>query len=803
VRPPHSPHVRTFLAAAATTALAAGLLTGPSAEVTAAAQNRSIVVAPTGAANADDEGPGTVDEPLATLEEAQRRARELGQGDVTVELLDGIHRLDAPLRFDAADSGGDGHTVTWKAASGANPVLSGAQPVTDWELDDAEAGIYKADVGTGLETRQLYVDGVLAQRAQISLATSDLTFNPDGFTINNENLGYLPDLPDQQRIELLADLTWTHRITPVDSIAGSTVTMQQPAWDNNTYGWDTIQSPFRTPRFFLANSHAFLDQPGEWFLDSGAGTLYYKPLPGQDLASARVELPQLETLVEVGGTYDEPAGNLRFEGLTFTGTTWLHPSSADGYANQQTGTFLAGVQPGRPTDAFTSCARGCYGFEAARNSWSQTPAAVQVSAAEGITFEENTFVNLGSQGLGIGNDANAHATGVGLGSRDISVLGNTFTASAGGGIVVGGVRPDAHHPSDPRMINSDIVIRNNRIFATALEYADNSAILATYATRLTIEHNLVSDMPYSGIAIGYGWGANDPGGSPEYVNRGLYDFQPIYQTPTTLRDVHIVRNHVRNTVQRMFDAGCIYLLSAHPDSTIVENFCENSGQLGLYFDEGSRYFTVTRNVLLNTFGQWAHANIQGGHLTGDLTLTQNYATNSQITGIPHGQRGNTVQGTVIFTAGNIPPAAAQIMANAGPTDGSGPQTGELRGVGSNRCLDVPGATTQTGTQLQIWDCHGGSNQQWTYTAAGELTVYSGGSQRCLDAEGAGTSNGTAAIIWTCHGGANQRWNLNPNGSITNVHNGLCLDVSGFGTTNGSQVHLWTCHGDTNQQWNLG
>ncbi|WP_425402710.1 endo-1,4-beta-xylanase [Glycomyces tenuis] len=135
-----------------------------------------------------------------------------------------------------------------------------------------------------------------------------------------------------------------------------------------------------------------------------------------------------------------------------------------------------------------------------------------------------------------------------------------------------------------------------------------------------------------------------------------------------------------------------------------------------------------------------------------------------------------------------------------PPSGDG---GPLRGVGSGRCLDVPNQSTQNGTQVQIYDCWSGSNQQWTYTDAGELTVYSGSSRKCLDAEGAGTANGTLAIIWDCHGGSNQRWNLNANGSITNVQSGLCLDVSGYGTANGSLVHLWSCHGGTNQQWTHG
>ena len=60
---------------------------------------------------------------------------------------------------------------------------------------------------------------------------------------------------------------------------------------------------------------------------------------------------------------------------------------------------------------------------------------------------------------------------------------------------------------------------------------------------------------------------------------------------------------------------------------------------------------------------------------------------------------------------------------------------------AGRCLDVPGQSTTQGTRTQLWDCNGGTNQTWTATAAGELTVYSGDTLRCLDAEGGGTSAG--------------------------------------------------------------
>jgi hypothetical protein len=129
--------------------------------------------------------------------------------------------------------------------------------------------------------------------------------------------------------------------------------------------------------------------------------------------------------------------------------------------------------------------------------------------------------------------------------------------------------------------------------------------------------------------------------------------------------------------------------------------------------------------------------------------------------------------------------------------GSGGSAGVLRGTGSNRCLDVPNSSTANGTQTEIWDCNGNSNQSWTLNSAKELVVYG---TKCLDASGAGTSAGTAVIIYDCHGGTNQQWSLNGNGTVTNAGSGLCLDVTGAATGNGTLVELWTCTGGANQKW---
>ena len=137
------------------------------------------------------------------------------------------------------------------------------------------------------------------------------------------------------------------------------------------------------------------------------------------------------------------------------------------------------------------------------------------------------------------------------------------------------------------------------------------------------------------------------------------------------------------------------------------------------------------------------------------------------------------------------------------TGGGGGGSGEVHAVGSGKCLDVPNISTTAGTQLDIWDCNGGSNQIWTSTSSGQLTVYSGSSQMCLDAYANQTTPGTKVEIWSCNGGANQQWTLNSNGTITGVQSGLCLDVTGASTADGALVELWTCNGGSNQQWTLG
>jgi hypothetical protein len=195
------------------------------------------------------------------------------------------------------------------------------------------------------------------------------------------------------------------------------------------------------------------------------------------------------------------------------------------------------------------------------------------------------------------------------------------------------------------------------------------------------------------------------------------------------------------------------------------------------------------NVAALGTGRWHTLSLafSGGTVTAAIDGTQAGTANDHTWGA--GQIGYaTSQGeTAQFDNLSITPGSG----------GTGGGSGEIVGTGSGRCVDVPNASQTAGTQVELWDCNGGANQQWTATSAGELRVY--GSD-CLDASGQGTSAGTKVDIWSCTGAGNQKWVLNPDGTITGTQSGLCLDATGAGTGNGTLLELWTCNGGGNQKW---
>jgi hypothetical protein len=122
------------------------------------------------------------------------------------------------------------------------------------------------------------------------------------------------------------------------------------------------------------------------------------------------------------------------------------------------------------------------------------------------------------------------------------------------------------------------------------------------------------------------------------------------------------------------------------------------------------------------------------------------------------------------------------------------QSGEGSAIRDSKgfCVDVSGWGSSDGTKIQLWDCHGGDNQRWSYEG-GALVGYGG---KCLDVQWGNTANGTPVQLWTCNGTDAQKWHFD--GGRLVGKGGKCLDVPAFHHANGQALEIWDCNGGENQ-----
>jgi chitodextrinase len=610
-------------AAIAVTSLLAPAAANATPGTSAGPKPISVYVAPTG------NGPqlGTRTHPFRSLTAARDAVRKINQhakSDIDVVLADGTYTVDSTFALTARDSGQNGHTVTYEAAPGAHPVISGGKSVTGWTLSDASKGIYEAHVGN-LDTRQLYVNGELETRARSGNNPSGFTKTATGYTITDTSLDAYKN---QKNIEVVSRWGWMLDRCPVESIVGNTMTIQQPCWNNaNLHAGQEIQNPV-----WLENAYELLDTPGEWYLDQAAGNLYYMPKAGQNLATATVTVPKVQDLVDLNGTIDNPVSSVSFKGITFSYSTWLDPSSSDGMIEGQAGFRIVGDD--NPT------------FDSTRLNWKKTPGAVNVTYGHNVSFSGNRFTNLGAVGLNLNT-----------GSQGTNIVGNVFTDIAATGIQIGGSDVIDHHPTDARSVTKNTLVSNNVVTNVADIYTGSVGILATYTDHTTIEHNKVYDLPYSGISVGWGWGLTDQGGDTNYPgNSGV----PIYDTPTTSTNTTVTDNYISNIMKLQADGGAIYTLSASPTSVISGNLITDvptPAYGAIYQDEGSRYWQVTQNAFCNISYQWLLMN-HGMNNTAERNYTTNLAYSTQAN-----STGDTItNNTSVAGCDQLP---ASIVDNAG------------------------------------------------------------------------------------------------------------------------------------------
>ena len=540
---------------------------------------------------------GTRQFPKATLTSALRQAREWRrtednriQGGITIYMEGGTYAFHEPVFIRPEDSGTKESPTIIRSVGDEKVILSGGISINGWKK---QGKVWVADVpvfnGRPLDFRQLWVNGKKAVRAR---DVEDFEKMNRICSVDEKNeILYVPAVSIRRLIDNKGNLKAKyaemvlHQMWCVANLRIRSVEVQGDSAAIRFHQPESrIQFEHPWPRpmvttdghnsaFYLTNARELQDVPGEWYHDMDARKVYYYPREGEKMQEAEVIVPAVETLVRVEGTVDRPVCHIRFEKITFSYTTWMRPSEK-GHVPLQAGMYL--------TDGYRidpKMQRNYLNHPLDNQGWLGRPAAaVRVVAAKQIDFERCRFEHLGSAGL---DYEEAVQGGV--------VRGCLFRDIAGNGLLVGSFSPAAHEthlpydPADRREVCTQQHINNCYFTEIGNEDWGCLAIAAGYVGDVNIEHNEISEVPYSGISLGWGW----------------------TQTVNCMRNNRVHANLIHHYAKHMYDVAGIYTLGSQPKSYVTENCVHSIYKPGyvhdpnhwfyLYTDEGSSFITVRDN----------------------------------------------------------------------------------------------------------------------------------------------------------------------------------------------------------------
>lgn len=511
------------------------------------------------------------------LQQAREERRLNNATDICLRLQEGVYQLNQPITIRPEDNG-------TRIVADGKVTISGGVSISGWKK---EGKYYVADVpdfnGRPLEFRQLWVNGKKAVRAR-DVDDFEHMFRIRSVDKANETI-YVPAKAVKKIInakypEMVLHEMWCIANLRIKNIKiqgdSAAVTFHQP--ESHVHFMHPWPSPMVTTdghnsAFYLTNAKELLDSEGEWYLDARASKLYYIPRKGEDMGSAEVIAPAVETLVQVAGTPDEPVKDVTFEGITFSYATWMRPS-VSGHAPLQAGMYMTEAYKLRPK---MDRPNGDHKLD--NQGWVGRPAAaVSLNCAENVSFTKCTFEHNASTGL----DYHLYIKG---GTVDHC----TFRDIGGNGILAGGFSPEgfeAHKPYDPtdrRIICTGLNITNNLITDVTNEDWGCVGIGAGFVRDIRICNNEISDVSYTGISVGWGWN----------------------QQPCSMANNLISGNLIYNYAKHMYDTAGIYTLGAQPHSLIEGNVVRDiytpsyvhdpEHWFYLYTDEGSSGITVRNN----------------------------------------------------------------------------------------------------------------------------------------------------------------------------------------------------------------
>jgi hypothetical protein len=557
----------------------------------------------------DDANQGSEQSPFRTIVKAQDAARQT-QGEAVILLREGVYRLGEPLVFTPQD-GAAGKSLTIRPYAHEQVVLTGSVELSGLRWEPYRDGIVKTTVNGSPVMDMLLVNGEIRHQARYP------NFDPEGIRFNgtaaqataaervkrwkNPSGGYLHAMHNSDWGD------FHYRITGKDK-KGNLV--MEGGWQNNR------QSGLHRENRMVENIFEELDAPGEWFYKAAEATLYYYPLPGEDVAKASFESPQLRRLIEMRGSASNPVCHITIEGIGLT---------------QTRRTFMEKYEP------------------LLRSDWTiYRGAAVFIEGAEHCALKNCDLYNLGGNAVFFSNYnryceiSGSHLTAIGASA--VCFVGDPVAVRSPSfeyGEFVPVAEIDRRQGPQSNNYPADCRVHDNLIHRIGLYEKQITGVELSMCRAITVGHNSIYDTPRAGINISEGtWGGHvlefndvfntvrETGDHGSFNSWGRDRFwHPARHTMDSLltTDAHrtlILADAIETTVIRHNRFRCdrgwdIDLDDGSTNYHIYNNLCLNGG---LKLREGF-YRVVENNILINnTFHQHVWFKDNGNVFTRNIVM---------------------------------------------------------------------------------------------------------------------------------------------------------------------------------------